>query len=330
MKLEELDLNLLLAFDTLAAELSVTRAAARLGVSQPALSGSLARLRRLFGDPLFERAGGQMRPTSRARQLAAPIRDALAGLRAALEPGHSFQSATAVREFRIAATDQIEAMFAGPLIEAVRAEAPGVSLRFQRQVWAFVHPLDALRAGQVDLGIGLTNQPPRAHAELRIAAAGTERFLGMLRKGVPCPRGRLTLRALGARAQIRVVYHGTARSGLLDDLLSTRGIERDVALTVTDMTCVPAIVADSDLLGVAPERFARRMARLHGLRLIELPRELGTVSLEVVWHERRDAEPALKWLRELAARVLRRAGTASGPAARRAHRERTGPHVQRG
>src|SRR5512142_3225282 len=103
MKLEALDLNLLLAFDALVAERSVTRAAHRLGVSQPAMSGSLSRLRALFGDPLFVRGGGEMRPTPRAGQLAGPVAEALGRLRAVLEPAPGFRPETALREFRIAA-----------------------------------------------------------------------------------------------------------------------------------------------------------------------------------------------------------------------------------
>ena len=155
MKLAALDLNLLVAFDTLIREGNVTRAAAKLHVSQPAMSGALARLRAHFGDPLFVRQGGQMRPTARAAQLARPIADAIAALREALEPEPQFRPEASSRSFVIAASDYVEAVHFGRLMRALHGQAPGVSIRVVRPPQALLPAEDLLRGGGADLALGL-------------------------------------------------------------------------------------------------------------------------------------------------------------------------------
>ena len=304
MKLERLDLNLLLAFDVLASERSVTRAAARLGVSQPAMSGSLARLRLLFGDPLFVRSAGGMAPTARARQLTTPIGDALGRLRAALEPSTTFRPARSRHAFSLAATDYVEAVLLGPLTTAVRAAAPGVTLRTLRPGHAFVPPAELLREGSADLALGLYDELPRPRSELRAAPLGEERLVGLVRARRGRAPRRLTLREFARWPQIRIANPADARFGLIDALFRAGGLERRVALTVSNFASVPGIVADSELLGVLPERLARRSATALRLTVVQLPLATPVLSLAQVWHERRDRDPALVWLREAVRQVV--------------------------
>ena len=206
MKLDHLDLNLLLAFDVLASERSVTRAAARVGVSQPAMSGSLARLRAMFGDPLFVRADGHMAPTPRARQLAGPIGEALGRLRLAVEPAAAFQPGAAEREFVIAATDYAETALLGRLVSAVRAVGSRIVLRTIRPQHAFAPPIAELRDGSADLSLGLTHEMPGPRSELRTAFLGRERMVGVLRAGHRHAGRRLALREFARLREAFLLY----------------------------------------------------------------------------------------------------------------------------
>src|SRR5215468_304882 len=226
MKLSTLDLNLLIAFDALAREGSVTRAAAKLNVSQPALSGALARLRSHFHDPLFIRQGGQMRPTVRAQHLARPIADAIAALREALEPEARFSSATSTRSFMIAANDYVEAMHFGRLIRAVQREAPEVSLRCLRPPQALWFPEALLLDGVVDLALGLFAPAIRPRPDLLWQPLALGRFVAIARRRHPRIGRRLDLRTFLRIPQIRIIYPDDARSGFIDSMLASRGLER--------------------------------------------------------------------------------------------------------
>jgi DNA-binding transcriptional LysR family regulator len=304
MKLRSFDLNLLLAFDALAEEQNVTRAAARLGVSQPAMSGALARLRLLFGDPLFVRARGRMRPSQRARQLAAPIGAAIARLREAVEPGPGFSAGSTRQEFRIAASDYVEALVLGPLVTAILRDAPHASVRSVRPARVFVPPEDALRAGEVDLALGLFGSPASPAPDLRSTTLFRDRMVGVVRARHPGVGARLTLKRFLALPQIRILYPGDEHAGLVDSVLGSRGLTRRVALTVSNLVPVPAIVARSDLLGFAPERLAREWARSRPLRILDLPISLPAMSLTMVWDERRGSLAANELLRGAVVRAI--------------------------
>jgi DNA-binding transcriptional LysR family regulator len=304
MKLDSIDLNLLLAFDVLATERNVTRAAARLNVSQPAMSGSLSRLRALFGDRLFVRAAGEMQPTPRARQLVAPISEAIARLREALEPGARFEARHSTHEFTIGATDYVEALLIGPLMRAVHAEAPGVALRTIRPEYVFAPPTESLLSGEMDVALGLFRDAIQPRSELLAQPLYQERMVAIVRARRPGIGRKLTLRQFVQLPQIRILYPGDARSGMIDSLLKSRGHERNVALTVTNFVPVPAIVEKSDLLGIAPERLAREWARSGALRILELPIAMAAMPLTMVWHERRRHDAGLAWLRGVMAGAL--------------------------
>jgi len=304
MKLSALDLNLLLAFDTLASEGSVTRAAAKLDMSQPALSGALARLRHHLGDPLFVREGGKMRPTPRARQLARPIAEAIATLREALEPEARFRPETSTRSFVIAATDYVEAVHFGRLMRVLQREAPGASLRAVRPPQALWPPVDALREGSVDLALGLFAPEVRPRQDQLAQRLAHERIVAVVRARHPGVGRRLDLRTFVEIPHIRIIYPNDGHTGVVDTALASRGLERRVALTVANLTTVPPIVAGSDLLGLAPERLARAWARAFALRIFDLPIAIPDLPLTMVWHETRRNDPVQRWLRDLIAREL--------------------------
>ena len=326
MQLESMDLNLLLAFDALATEGSVTKAAARLNLSQPALSGALARLRQQFDDPLFIRSEGRMRPTPRARQLASPIAAAIAALREAIEPERRFQPETSTRTFQVAATDYVEALWMGPLVTALRRQGPRISVRTVRPPQVFLPPEDALQRGEIDVALGLFPPAVRPRPELLFTTLFRDPFVGIVRAGHPRVGRALTLKVLLELPQIRIVYSGDAPAGLLDSVLAALGQERDVALTVSSLVAVPSIVARSDVLGFAPERLARAWAEHGDIRVVKLPMQMPDLSLTMVWHVSRQADSAQKWLRDVVTREFSEPGSTGAPSrplSRRAHPHRS-------
>ena len=317
MNLESMDLNLLLAFHALATEGNVTRAAAKLNMSQPAMSGALARLRQHFGDPLFVRSRGQMRPTPRARQLARPIATAVATLREALEPEARFRPEASKRTFLISATDYVEALQMGRVVSAVRAEGPRISLRTVRPPQAFLPPDEPLRAGEVDLALGLFPADVRPRRELLAKVLNQDRFVGLVRARHPKVGRALTLEGMVKLPQIRILFPGDVGAGLVDTLLASVGRQRDVALSIASLVAVPSIVANSDLLGFAPEQLAREWMRTGTIRIVKLPITMPNLPLTMVWHESRHGDPAHKWLRDVIARECSGTPTRSHPQASR-------------
>lgn len=317
MNLESMDLNLLLAFDALATESSVTRAAAKLNMSQPAMSGALARLRQHFGDPLFVRTRGQMRATPRARQLARPIASAIATLREALESEARFRPGVSKRTFLISATDYVEALHMGQIVNAVRGEGPKMSLRTVRPPQAFLPPDEPLRAGELDLALGLFPADVRPRRELLAKVLNQDRIVGVVRARHPRIGRSLTLETMVKLPQIRILFPGDVGAGLVDTLLASMGRQRDVALTIASLVAVPNIVANSELLGFVPEQLARQWAQTGTIRIVKLPVAMPDLPLTMVWHESRHADPAQKWLRDVIARECGVAETRRQPHASR-------------
>lgn len=301
MKLEALDLNLLLVFEALVAEQNVTRAAARVGLTQPAMSSALARLRRLLDDPLFERAGGRMQPTRRARQLIDPIGEALARIREALET-QPFRAEESVREFRIVATDYVELLVMPKIMAEVARVAPRVTLRVIAAGALFEPPLALLQSGRADLAIGFYGQITPQLAAVKLFE---ERWVAVVKKTQKLPRGKLDLRTFLSIPQVRMLYAPTVEGGgMIDMALSARGLERRIGAIVAHVSAVPRVVAATGFIGVIPERLARAEASHHRLQIFEPPIALPAVSCVLMRHERAQHDPALLWLSDLIERVI--------------------------
>ncbi|MGE5234412.1 MAG: LysR family transcriptional regulator [Acidobacteriota bacterium] len=306
MKIEAVDLNLLVVFDALYAERSVTRAAARVGRSQPAVSGALARLRRLFGDPLFQRAPHGVRPTPRAEALAGPIGEALHQARLAIEGPARFDPRTAERTFLLAGSDYADLLLVPAVLAELSARAPRAALAAQRSEFLFEPPVAALQSGTVDAAVGFFPAQYAPQTGLRGATLWPERFVGVLRRGHPAARRRLDVRGLLALGHLRVAYSGGPATSMLDAVLAARGKRRRVVATVPHLAAVPDLVAATDLLGFLPERLARRAARGLALAVVALPVDLPATPFTLVWHERSEHDPAQVWLRA----VVREAASA--------------------
>ncbi|HEY0144405.1 MAG TPA: LysR family transcriptional regulator [Thermoanaerobaculia bacterium] len=301
MKLESLDLNLLLVFEALVAEQNVTRAAERVGLSQPAMSSALSRLRRMLDDPLFERSSGRMQPTRRARQLIRPIGDALARIREALET-QPFQPEESAREFRIVATDYVELLVIPQVVAEVARVAPRVTLRVLAAGALFDPPLSLLQSGRADLAIGFYGQVTPQLTALKLF---DERWVAVVKKTQKLLRGKLDLRTFLSIPQVRLLYAPTLEGGgMIDMALNARGLERRIGAIVAHVSVVPHIVAATGFLGVIPERLARAEAEHHRLRILEPPIALPASPCVLIRQERGQLDPALLWLSDLIERVV--------------------------
>jgi DNA-binding transcriptional LysR family regulator len=290
--IRSVDLNLLKALDALLDERNVTRAALLLGVTQPAMSAMLARLRETFDDSLFTRVQRGIVPTQRALELAQPVKQVLSEIGTLLQP-QGFEPATAQLTLTIAATDYALRAIAVPFLSALKRLAPHIRV-------ALVPVEDGqvqtqLERRQIDLAlITPDSSPPDLHARRLF----DEHYICVLRKGHPAVRGRrrLTLNQFCALDHALVSYTGGGFRGVTDEALERHGKHRRVTLSVKSFLVLPEILRASDLVAVVPRRL---LNGIHGLVLLDPPVEIPGFTKVAVWHERTHRDPGHRWLREL-------------------------------
>ncbi len=293
-----IDLNLLAALDALLAERNVTRAARRLGLSQPALSAQLARLRAIFGDPLLLPAQRGMIPTQRALDLEEPLRAALDALRGVAAAGAGFDPAAARLTVGIAASDYVQMALLRPLALALAREAPGLRLAFRSLDAAAL--VAQMERGEVDLA---TATPELAPERLRMRPLFDEHYVAIVRRDHPTVGETLDLDTFCALDHVIVSPQGGGFSGPADAALAAHGRSRRVALSVPGFLIVPEIVATSDLLALVPSRLVREEAGR--FRTFAPPVPVPGFRMTMLWHDRTAQHPAQRWLR---ARLLALAG----------------------
>ncbi|HEU4410659.1 MAG TPA: LysR family transcriptional regulator [Polyangiaceae bacterium] len=293
--LRGVDLNLLASLDVLLETRNVTHAAERLGISQPAMSAQLARLRALFGDPLLVPAdrGRGMVATARALALGPGLRAALKGLEKAVRDRPHFDPRADGRSFRIAATDNALVTLGLPLVQRVAREAgAGVRIAF--------HAVDAgliaqqMEAGAIDLLLGSQRMVPPA---MKARELVKERFLLAQRKGHPRGATPPDLDEYCRLRHVLVSTSGGSFHGLMDEQLERLGRRCTVALSVQQFTLVPEILRTTDYVSTLPSRLIARFA--HTLDAFELPFESEGFALLMAWHPRTHDDPAGRWLRKL-------------------------------
>jgi DNA-binding transcriptional LysR family regulator len=292
MNLARIDLNLLVAFDALLSESSVGAAASRIGLTQPAMSKRLARLRVLFRDDLFVRTGDGVRPTERALDLADPIRAALRQIEEALGGYGRFQPGRSGRTFRIATTDHVAVTLMPHVVATVRREAPRVSLilrAMHRQSVA-----DALNSGEIDLAITLL---PDAPTTLKRATLFHENWVSLVSSNHPEIRDELTLELFLKYPHLLVTHVGDLK-GYLDRLLDELGLRRHVAMSLPFCLAAPVIIAGTDMITTLPDRVAR-MLSWAGVRSFPVPLDYSGYNETMLWHRRNDGDPGHVWLRQL-------------------------------
>lgn len=294
MELHELDLNLLVVFNQLISERRVSKAAESLGVSQPAVSNSLAKLRKIFGDALFLRTPRGMEPTPFADQLAESVGLALGMIHSGVNQRTSFDPSSAQRAFTIGMTDVGEIYFLPALLERLRRDAAGVSLSTVRNT--AVNLRDELESGKVDLAIGLLPQLKAGFFQRRLF---TQSYVCLMRRGHRLDSKRsMSLAEYSAAEHLVVVSAGTGH-GKVDELLQRSGIERSVRLTVPHFISLGHILQSSDLIATVPERLADRLLEPFGLTKAAHPAKLPDIAINVFWHAKYHRSPANLWLRDI-------------------------------
>jgi DNA-binding transcriptional LysR family regulator len=287
----EMDLNLLRVLDVLLQESSVTAAAQRLGTSPPAVSRSLSRLRRLTGDPLLVRAGQGLVPTQRAVEIRDTLHSLLGQADELLRAGIDFDPSTVDRTFTVQVAELFLTGLAVPLLESLRAQAPGIDVVFLPDA---LEGTTALRNGDVDVELGVLNH---LDPETRHRPLATMSLLGVARKAHPLFDRPIDAERFAAAAHIGISRRGKRR-GPIDDALARRGLSRRVAVTVPSYTSAMLLARSTDLVTlIAPGWLAGLTAEL-GLRTFALPVEVPAVDIGLAWHPRNDADPAHRWFRQ--------------------------------
>lgn len=290
--LSRLDLNLLVALDALLTERSVTRAAARIGISQSAMSHALARLRTTFSDELLTRGPEGMRPTPRALALLAPMQEALAQIQQITAPPAAFDPSTADITFTLGIPDSTEVLLMPILIAHLQASAPGVKLLLHTVDRNRI--LDDLDSGRVDLGIGVFEQG-QTHHKRRIL--NKENYLCIFNAdlvGVTAP--------ISLEDYVRIPHLLTSlvesAHGVVDDALAKIGRKRVIALTSPRFSVMPFVVRQAPVIATMHSRLARFFAESMGLTVSPAPIALPDVSISMIWHSSNDDVPSQRWLRD--------------------------------
>jgi DNA-binding transcriptional LysR family regulator len=298
MNLAAVDLNLLNAFDALIAERNVSRAATRIGVTQPAMSNALSRLRALFGDELFVRSPQEMRPTPRALELAVPIGEALQNLRFALaRPQQDFAPETSTRLFTIAASDNCDFALA-PAIGKLRKRAPNIGFDIIGSARAAA--LDRIDEGMFDIALGRLDHIPQRYFSV---ALYEERCVFVYNRDVYNFANGLSIEDFAASPHLHVVRDTT---DFVDAALAEEGLARRRVMTVPYFALVPYLLEQSDLIAVVGARIAQRFAALPWIGIHELPMGCEPWTISAVWGKAQDADRGVAWLRD----QLQQAGAA--------------------
>jgi DNA-binding transcriptional LysR family regulator len=296
MNLSSIDLNLLPALEALLRQRNVTRAAADVGLSQPAMSRALARLRDLVGDPLLVRAGNGFGLTPRAQDLAGRLGAALDDVRGIFEETQ-FDPAAIRRTVRFAASDAQTIMLAPPLMARLAREAPGIDVRME----GYGRDLMArMEAGDIDFAFATatTPLPPGAMSQ----SIGEDSLALVMRKGHPAAGKTWTMADYGAYDHVSIAILGDGQSEL-DTLLAAAGVRRRIALVTPHFMAAVAAVSATDMVTTLSRTFAQRFAEPLGLVLKPPPFPQTDFVLTLVWSHFRSADPLLAWLRGVVAEV---------------------------
>lgn len=293
MNLREIDLNLLLVFNQLLLDRSVSTAAEKLGLTQPAVSNALKRLRAVLKDELFLRTSRGMEPTPYALYLAEPVIYALNALQAALTTRDSFDPKTSSRNFQLAMTDIGEMYFMPPLMVALSRMAPNIRISTVRPNSANLK--EDMESGTVDLALGLLPNLQTGFFQRRLFH---HKYVCVFRKGHPVAKSPMTLAQFTELDHVGVVSANTGH-GEVDGLLERAGIKRKMRLVVPHFIAVGHILQTTDLIATLPERFAQRCEAPFGLVSSPHPARIPDIAINLFWHAKFNRDPASLWMRQL-------------------------------
>ena len=304
MDLHGIDLNLLVAFDALMQERSVTRAGIRIGRTQPAMSAALSRLRALFQDELFVRGPDGLQPTPRAMDLAGPLQQALAEIQKTLDFTQSFEPAASTLTFTLGLSDHPAFVLLPQLMQQLAARAPGITLQV-RNFSARDDAVDMLDSGEADVTIGV---PSASAGRILTQPLFEERFVCILRKDHPLAKAPLDLETFLSLGHL-LVSPENDRFGHVDMALAKQGLKRRLALTLPHMYAAPLLVARSDMIATLMEGVVDASGQADNLIARAPPLDLAPVPFVMSWHRRNDAHPAQRWFRAVIAALPVAEGT---------------------
>jgi DNA-binding transcriptional LysR family regulator len=289
---DRVDLNLLIALDALLAERNVTRAAARLRVGQPAMSASLGRLRRVFGDPLLVRSGRAFTLTPLAQSLAGPLQGVLADIENVLTLRPGFDPAADTRTFTVIGSDYVTFVLLRHLVPALHAEAPGITLRIRPLA---AGPGQALDRGEADALI-LPAEFDRALRRLPHQRLFEDGFVGVAWAGNTEIGDTVTPAEFSRIPQL--ANDPGQLGGLPETRLQRLGVHRNIEITTQTFVMGPLLVRGTRLLTIVHRRVALELAAAAEARIVGLPFELGTITQTMFWHPRMASDPGHQWLRD--------------------------------
>lgn len=297
MNIQTFDLNLLLAFDALLRERNVTRAGARIGLSQPSMSNALTRLRKLCDDPLFVRTRAGMEPTPLAQKLAGPVQQGLETLKIGLEQPFGFDPAKSARTFRLVMSDIAEITVLPRLMAALKQAAPEVNIvatQVPRERFRSV-----LENGEADLALGNLPELKSGFYQQRLFQ---DHYVCLARRDHPDIGERLSLRQYlqGSHVQVSTSVGDT----MIDRELTKRGLQRRIALQVPHFLVVTVIVMSCDLLVTIPYTVVSQLRAMERVKVMKLPFRIPDANVRQFWHQRYHHDPANRWLRRLIAEVF--------------------------
>ncbi|HCR98342.1 MAG: LysR family transcriptional regulator [Halomonas sp.] len=293
VKLTDIDLNLLVVFDLLYQEQNTQRVALRLGITQPAVSHALKRLRLLLQDELFERTSQGLQPTPRASQLHPGIADALARVNDTLNINEVFNPAVSERTFNINMTDIGEIVFLPRLLEHLSKAAPGVSLTTVRSRNSDLK--QEMEAGQIDLSVGLIPQLGAGFYQQRLFG---QRYVCLMRQGHPLATGEFDVERFRTASHAVVMAQGTGH-GIVEEQLARAKITHPVRLTLPHFAAIPYIISNSDLIVTVTDKLAEATCERFGLTIREHPLAFPEIPINLFWHRRFHQDPGSRWLRGL-------------------------------
>lgn len=297
LNLRSIDLNLLPVFDAIMEAGQLSLAATRLGMSQPAISAALQRLRHTLDDELFIRTRQGMEPTPRARELHQQLAPQLTLLRDTLDPKGRFDPATSERRFTLISVDYFEVVVLPPLLARIQQQAPGVMLEV---VTASDQMNEQLKKGHADMAIdAFVHDDDRLQREVMLE----EKLVVVARKAHPVFKGRCSKKQF-LEAQ-HVVLPDRNRRLPLDQILNAPGWQRRTGARVTQFSSMLATAAGSDMIATVPERLARHYASPMGLQIMAFPVDVPPVPIYVVWPPALERDPAHRWLRQQLAHTLK-------------------------
>lgn len=291
MKLRSIDLNLLVALEALLRERHVTRAAERIGLSQPAMSNALGRLRHIFGDELLVRTASGMQPTPRAGELLGQTQQLLRQIERVFESDVGFDPAGSKRKFNVRMSDLLSLLILPDLTERITTGAPKVGLDVIHLPPA--RTVDALEKDEIDVAVSTGLEHSNS---INTEVVLRDTMVCVMRKSHPLARKTLTVENFLAQRHLKVSMSPTDLR-FVDDILARQRLQRNVGLNVPHWLVVPHVLARTDYLSVMPGRFAKEIAG-SALVVKDLPFASQPFDWSLYWHRRHDGDKAIIWLRD--------------------------------